>query len=119
MNDTYGHDAGDEVLKEISGRLTTSIRGADLACRTGGEEFVLLMPKTPKNAAHLIAERLRAAVEAEAVTIPSGEEINVTVSIGVSSFMITDSLAAVLKRADEALYRAKESGRNRVIDEAA
>ncbi|MEO1658308.1 MAG: PleD family two-component system response regulator [Pseudomonadota bacterium] len=119
VNDTYGHDAGDQVLKDISGRLTISVRGADLACRTGGEEFAILMPKTPKEAGHGIAERLRAAVEAEPVKLPNGDEISVTVSIGVSTFTITDSLAALLKRADEALYKAKETGRNRVIDEAA
>ncbi|MEO1042326.1 MAG: PleD family two-component system response regulator [Pseudomonadota bacterium] len=118
VNDTYGHDAGDQVLRDISARLTVSIRGADLACRTGGEEFAILMPKTPREAGHSIAERLRQAVEAKPVTLPSGEDVNVTISIGVSTFGITDSLAALLKRADEALYKAKQSGRNRVTEAA-
>ncbi|MEM9810121.1 MAG: PleD family two-component system response regulator [Pseudomonadota bacterium] len=119
VNDTYGHDAGDVVLKEMSGRLTAAIRGSDLACRTGGEEFAILMPNTSKDVGHQIAERLRASVEEESVTLPNGTNIDVTISIGVSNFDVRDSLAALLKRADDALYRAKESGRNRVIDEAA
>lgn len=119
VNDRYGHDAGDLVLKEVSARLTTSVRGSDLACRTGGEEFAILMPRTPREAAHDIAARVLGAVSASPVQLAGGGAIDVTVSIGMSSLTATDNLAALLKRADEALYRSKSNGRNRITDEAA
>lgn len=119
VNDTYGHDAGDLVLKEVAGRLTTSVRGSDLACRTGGEEFAILMPRTPRDSAHEIADRVLRSVSGDKVKLEDGQTLDVTVSIGVSLLDPSDSLATVLKRADEALYRSKENGRNRVTDEAA
>ncbi|NNU16684.1 PleD family two-component system response regulator [Parvularcula sp. ZS-1/3] len=119
VNDTYGHDAGDLVLKEVSARLTTSVRGSDLACRTGGEEFAILMPRTPKESAHDIADRVLRAVNSVTVKLSDGQTLDVTVSIGVASLDRSDNLATILKRADEALYRAKQNGRNQVIDEAA
>ncbi|MEM9838675.1 MAG: PleD family two-component system response regulator [Pseudomonadota bacterium] len=119
VNDTYGHDIGDLVLKEVAGRLTTSVRGSDLACRTGGEEFAVLMPKTPRDKAHEIAERVLTAVSSEPVALPDGREISVTVSIGASLFKEDDTLATVLKRADEALYQSKANGRNQITEQAA
>jgi two-component system, cell cycle response regulator len=121
INDTHGHDAGDDVLKEFSTRLRKAIRGSDMACRSGGEEFVLLMPETERPIAATVAERIRRAVELKPFTISGGKQlISVTVSIGVTGFMNGHTTAdAMLKRADEALYRAKRDGRNRVISDAA
>lgn len=119
VNDTFGHDIGDLVLKEIAGRLTTSVRGSDLACRTGGEEFAVLMPRTPRQSAHEIAERVLTAVSSDPVSLPTGQAIDVTVSIGCSVLHPDDSLASLMKRADEALYLSKQNGRNRITDEAA
>ena len=119
VNDTLGHDAGDMVLKELAARLTTSVRGSDLACRTGGEEFAVLMPRTERAAAHEIAERLLRAVSDEPIKLRDGTTLDLTISIGVSVLGPDDSLASLIKRADEALYRSKENGRNRVTDEAA
>ena len=119
VNDTYGHDVGDEVLKEIAGRLTTSVRGSDLACRTGGEEFAVLMPKTPRSSAHDIADRVLRSVSDEPVVTSDGRSLDITVSIGCSVLTEADNLAMLMKRADQALYRSKQNGRNQVTDEAA
>lgn len=121
VNDTYGHDAGDDVLREFASRIRRSIRGIDLACRYGGEEFVVVMPETDLRVAGLVAERLRAAVAGEPFAIEKGaRRIDVTLSIGIATLGGgDDAIAAVLKRADQALYRAKHAGRNRVVVEAA
>jgi two-component system cell cycle response regulator len=121
INDTYGHAAGDEVLREFSRRLRKAVRGIDLACRLGGEEFVIAMPDTDAALALLVGERLRQKIAGEPFQVaenPAG--LAVTVSIGVSSLDGTeDTPTALLKRADEALYRAKRDGRNRVVSTAA
>jgi two-component system, cell cycle response regulator len=121
VNDKYGHDAGDDVLKEFAQRLKKAVRGIDLVCRYGGEEFVVLMPDTDENVAFRVAERIRTAVAMEPFTIHRGERtINVTVSIGMA--MLTNNMKTpteILKCADTALYRAKSEGRNRVIANAA
>jgi two-component system cell cycle response regulator len=115
VNDIYGHNAGDDVLKEFSRRLRDHIRPADLACRYGGEEFVVIMPDTSQALAQQAAERLRAMVAGTPFTIGHGEQLNVTMSGGVATtFPPDDDLDAMLKRADEALYRAKRNGRNAV-----
>jgi len=121
VNDSYGHDAGDDVLREFSRRLKASVRGIDLACRLGGEEFVVIMPETDAAVAQIVAERIRSKTAAAAFAISGGQRsIEVTVSIGVASFLgPEDDAAALLKRADLALYRAKASGRNRVVADAA
>ncbi|MEM1409284.1 MAG: diguanylate cyclase, partial [Pseudomonadota bacterium] len=119
VNDTLGHDAGDEVLKEVAGRLTTSVRGSDLACRTGGEEFAVLMPRTPPESAQEIADRILHSVAGEPVRLDGGTSLDVTVSIGCSMLTNADTLASVLKRADQALYKSKENGRNQVTNAAA
>jgi two-component system cell cycle response regulator len=121
VNDTYGHDAGDQVLKEFASRIRSTVRGADLACRYGGEEFVVVMPDTPADVAAGIAERLRAAVE----NIPfvlrgTGQTLKVTASFGISSRIdAVESADQLFKQADLALYAAKNSGRNRVVAAAA
>ncbi len=121
INDTYGHDAGDDVLREFARRVRCSTRGVDLACRYGGEEFVVVMPETEIPIAIRVGERIRQAVGQEYFTV--GEDrrpIDVTVSIGVAALESQDDTPdSLLKRADQALYAAKRDGRNRVTPEAA
>ena len=121
INDTHGHDAGDDVLRDFALRIKRSIRGIDLACRYGGEEFVLVMPETDMAVAAMVAERLRRRIAAEPFSIQKGaKSVPVTISIGIAGLRDKDDTAAsVLKRADQALYRAKRDGRNRVVPDAA
>ncbi len=121
VNDTHGHDAGDDVLREFALRIKRSIRGIDLACRYGGEEFVIIMPETDMAVAAMVAERLRRRIAADPFAIQQGTKtIAVTISIGIAALRgREDSAACLLKRADQALYRAKRDGRNRVVPEAA
>jgi two-component system cell cycle response regulator len=121
VNDSWGHDAGDEVLREFAQRLRKSVRGIDLACRLGGEEFVVVMPDTDAGVASIVAERIRSRVAGEPFAIHKGARaIDVTVSIGMAQRQAGDTEAEVLvKRADQALYRAKRDGRNRVVLDAA
>ncbi|MDA1097876.1 MAG: PleD family two-component system response regulator [Proteobacteria bacterium] len=119
VNDTHGHAAGDEVLKEFVARIKRCVRAIDLAARIGGEEFVVIMPDTPRETGMTVAERLRHSVAEALFAIPSLDlEIPITVSIGVSmSQGASDSPAAVLQRGDEALYVAKNAGRNMVVSD--
>jgi two-component system, cell cycle response regulator len=120
INDTYGHDAGDDVLREFALRIRKSIRGLDLACRYGGEEFVVVMPETDMAVATMVAERLRRRIASELFPIQKGaKSIEVTISIGIAALGEGDTPAAIIKRADQALYRAKRDGRNRVVPDAA
>ena len=120
INDTYGHDAGDDVLREFALRIRKSIRGIDLACRCGGEEFVVVMPETDLAVATMVAERLRRRIAGEPFAIQQGTHgIEITISIGIAGLGSDDGAAGVLKRADQALYRAKRDGRNRVVPDAA
>jgi two-component system cell cycle response regulator len=121
INDSYGHDAGDDVLREFAERLKASIRGIDLACRYGGEEFVVVMPDTDLGIAAMVAERIRRRIAGEPFPIEAGKRtIEVTISVGIAARMgAQDNVALMLKRADEALYRAKRDGRNRVAADAA
>lgn len=121
INDTYGHDAGDDVLRDFSDRLRACIRGIDLACRYGGEEFVVVMPDTDIGVATMVAERIRRRVAGDLFPIQGGQKsIEVTISIGIAARSTPEDTAAmILKRSDEALYRAKRDGRNRVVADAA
>jgi len=123
INDTYGHDAGDKVLKEFADCVGRSVRGIDLACRYGGEEFLVAMPDTDMAFAAIVAERLRQEVASKKFMINGGRDaIEITVSIGIASTENNpdeDSAQKLIKRADEALYEAKNGGRNRVIQSAA
>jgi two-component system cell cycle response regulator len=121
INDTYGHDAGDEVLREFATRIRSQTRGIDVVARYGGEEVVVVIPDTDLDIARIVAERIRECVEDEAFGIHQmTRNVRVTVSIGVASRLPGDTVAsAVLKRADVALYRAKELGRNQVVATAA
>jgi diguanylate cyclase (GGDEF)-like protein/PAS domain S-box-containing protein len=113
VNDTYGHEAGDEVLKAVAEALRSTARGADLVARFGGEEFVLVLPDTSAELAVRIAERLRLAIETLSTDV-GGQVIRVTASFGVAQRAAQDSQLEVLERADAALYSSKKDGRNRV-----
>jgi two-component system cell cycle response regulator len=117
VNDLFGHDAGDEVIRQFSERLASNFRPRDLACRFGGEEFVVIMPDTFAEDAYIIAERLRAAISESPFHIGANKEpLEVTVSVGVAiGDRKDDDTDVVIKRADQALYAAKQRGRNRVI----
>ncbi|TDK36951.1 PleD family two-component system response regulator [Rhizobium deserti] len=121
VNDTYGHDAGDEVLREFAARIRSTVRGADLACRYGGEEFVVVMPDTDAAAAASIAERLRDIIERSPFHLKStGTAINITASLGIACNSTgAETPDQLLKQADRALYEAKNAGRNRVVAAAA
>lgn len=120
INDTHGHGTGDAVLREFADRLRRNIRGVDLACRFGGEEFVVLMPDTDFQQAQIVAERVRSAVADKGFDNGMGRQLTVTVSVGVAlNDEGADSPEALLRRADVALYRAKREGRNRVVYDAA
>ena len=121
VNDTYGHDTGDEVLRECAERISGQIRDGDMACRYGGEEFVILLPDTDIAFASVVAERLRVSVETTPFVINCvPDKLNITISIGIAgSETQSDTSESLLRRADQALYRAKREGRNRVIAHAA
>jgi two-component system cell cycle response regulator len=121
INDEYGRGAGDDVLREFAGRLRKSIRGVDLACRSGGEDFIVLMPGANRAVAAKAAERLRRRIASEPFQIQAASQpVEVTVSVGISGLTgPEDTPAKLLKRADEALYRAQRDGRNRVVADAA
>jgi two-component system cell cycle response regulator len=121
INDTHGHDAGDDVLRELALRLRRNIRGIDLACRLGGEEFVVVMPDTERESAYLVGERLRHCIAAAPfIAGAQNKAVNVTASMGVAALEFEDDTPElILKRADNALYCAKRDGRNRVVGDAA
>ena len=120
VNDTYGHDAGDEVLKAFAERVKTVIRGVDVLCRLGGEEFIIVMPDTSLDVAGRVAERVRQTVGSAMFAIDKGErQIPVTVSIGLAERRNGREADSMMKRADRALYRSKALGRNRVSADAA
>jgi diguanylate cyclase (GGDEF)-like protein len=116
VNDTHGHLAGDEVIREIAQTLTHALREYDLAGRFGGEEFVFLLPHTRSADALLVAERVRAQISRLGVMLPGREPIHVTVSVGVAALDggAKRELRELLDAADSALYRAKASGRDQV-----
>lgn len=113
INDNYGHLAGDKVLKLIASVLRKRLRGTDFIARFGGEEFVLLMPSTVPAAGMKLLEYLRASIEACPFHF-KGERVTITISMGLTAFKPGEHSDLVLKRADQALYRAKNAGRNRV-----
>lgn len=126
VNDTWGHAAGDTVLRELANRIDVQVRASDVAARYGGEEFIVLLPDTDPKRAVKIAERIRKSVSASEYELPEGDSITITASIGVAGITpekdakdlktMADSLIA---RADVALYRAKSAGRDRVaVDDA-
>lgn len=115
FNDTYGHLEGDRVLAGLAEVIRAEIRGSDSAYRYGGEEFVVLFPETEPDESHIVAERLRHAFAQRVFTPAPGEQINITISIGGGSYRIGEGLIPFVKRIDEAMYRAKNLGKNRVV----
>jgi diguanylate cyclase (GGDEF)-like protein len=115
INDTWGHHAGDEVLKAAAGKLVANLRAVDVVGRVGGEEFLAVLEGCPAATSTLTAERLRQAIGAEKVTVDEKVQVAVTASVGVATVSPADSdLGQMLRRSDAALYRAKREGRNRV-----
>ena len=117
INDTHGHGAGDQVLKQLAARVSNNLRSFDLVARYGGEEFVVIMPDTNAEIALRVADRLRNHVAQEAFKVEGLETpLEVTVSMGVTTAVKPDETAdTILERADRALYQAKSDGRNRAI----
>jgi len=115
INDTYGHAAGDQVLRDLVRRTQEVIRKVDYCARLGGEEFAVLVPDATRESAHTVAERLRAALDRGAPDTPGDGEIAYSVSIGVAMLERDESFASLMQRADAALYAAKKGGRNRVM----
>ncbi|MBQ3720415.1 MAG: GGDEF domain-containing protein [Fibrobacter sp.] len=114
VNDTYGHLAGDQVLISVAQTLTRSLRPSDMPVRYGGEEFTVFLPGTSTKNAKIIAERIRRDMENMSISLPDGNIIQVTVSIGFAERVDNDTVASLIDRADKALYHAKQNGRNRV-----
>jgi len=121
VNDQYGHDAGDDVLREFASRLRKNIRGMDLMCRYGGEEFIVVLPDTDLQAGAAVAERIRTSVEVVPFSVSGGRhKVNMTISVGLAGLrLIGDSVEELFERTDAALYLAKKNGRNRVVASAA
>ncbi len=120
VNDTHGHDAGDKVLQELATRFRENIRNVDMACRVGGEEFIIILPATELHLAQKIAERIRKSIAGKPFSAANAGTLNITVSVGLSTLAgPNDKVEEFLKRADQALYSAKREGRNRVTHIAA
>jgi len=113
INDQYGHDAGDEVLREVANRLKTMLRTEDRPARWGGEEFLVLLTDTDLDQAATVAEKIRAGIADTPIEV-NGHSIDMTISIGVAEHTGEDEPLNLIRRADQALYRAKDEGRNRV-----
>ncbi|HSC82095.1 MAG TPA: sensor domain-containing diguanylate cyclase, partial [Pseudomonas sp.] len=116
LNDTYGHLAGDEMLRAFAHNLQGNLRQSDIICRWGGEEFILLLKDTGRSTARQLAEKIRQQSEQE-ICLFNGINLRITTSIGLTELHGSDSLERLIARADQALYRAKQSGRNRVCEE--
>ena len=110
INDTYGHDTGDRVLKELSNLIGRLVRKTDVLCRIGGEEFAIVLTRTDAKRAPRVGEKIRQEVENGDFNLNS----NITISIGIATYQNGDTQESLFKRADEALYHSKENGRNRV-----
>lgn len=114
VNDTYGHKTGDKVLIELASTCERALRNDDIVARYGGEEFVVFLSGVNAQKGKIVADRLRESISEIVVYSDEGDEVRFTVSIGVSSYEISDNIDTLIKTADEALYKAKENGRNRV-----
>jgi two-component system cell cycle response regulator len=120
INDTYGHEAGDQVLKNFAAQMQAIVRGGDLLCRLGGEEFVIVMPGVNAARAARIAERTRRSIQSHGFMIgETGQSVSITVSIGLAERHDGSDAIELYRRADRALYRSKAEGRNRVTQDAA
>ncbi len=117
VNDTYGHQVGDIVLQHVASLLMKSVRQGDFTARAGGEEFVVIFPQTTVDDAAVVAERIRKSVKASQIRLKTGAMIGVKVSLGVAGtpFLAVFDGDVLYARADAALYKAKQSGRDRVV----
>jgi two-component system cell cycle response regulator len=118
VNDSWGHQAGDDVLAIFADRARDQVRRKDVLVRRGGEEFVLIMPDTGREEAEHVAERIRSVMADEPIMLRGGEEIHQSVSIGVATWDGVELPVELEERADRAMYTAKEAGRNRVMTAA-
>ena len=114
VNDILGHDMGDQILKEVATRLVTNMRAVDVVSRYGGEEFMIAMPKTEEDDALVAADRIRALIAGTPIYV-DGQALRITTSAGVAQVQKGEQLRDVFKRADDALYKAKQAGRNKVF----
>ena len=114
VNDTYGHKTGDKVLIELAGACERALRDNDIVARYGGEEFVIYLDDVTIEKAQTVAERLRETIAGLQVPSDDGRTVTFTISIGISSSKVSDNIDTLIKTADEALYKAKQNGRNRV-----
>ena len=114
VNDTYGHKTGDKVLMELAAACERALRDRDIVARYGGEEFVIYLDDVDAENARVVAERLRETIAELSVPSDDGRIVKFTISIGISSAAVSDNIDTLIKTADEALYRAKQNGRNRV-----
>jgi len=117
LNDTYGHDFGDQVLIAFTSMLHDKLRGTDIKARYGGEEFMILLPKASLKTAHGVAEKLRAYVSNKQIAYDVGQSISITCSIGIASLEHGNQFSKAIKQADDNLYRAKAKGRNVVVSD--
>jgi diguanylate cyclase (GGDEF)-like protein len=115
VNDHFGHATGDRALLELARAMKETLRGSDISARIGGEEFVVLLPETTLEGALSVTERLRERVGRAEIPTGDGRLAKITVSAGIAELLPTEGLDALLKRADDALYLAKERGRNRSV----
>ncbi len=113
-NDTYGHLEGDKVLVRFSQIIKSCLRTNDTAYRYGGEEFTVILPETGGEEAGTVAQRIRAALESERFSPVNGKEVKITISIGVTEYQSKEELSTFIQRADRAMYRSKQKGRNMV-----
>lgn len=114
INDTYGHPAGDAVLRTVAARLQGMLRTSDTLCRYGGEEFALILPHISLDNSRFLLDRLRKAIEGLTVELEDGTLVNVTVSVGIASLEDGVMAGEMVRQADEVLYVSKQAGRNRV-----
>lgn len=113
-NDTYGHLEGDKILVHFSRIIKSCLRANDTAYRYGGEEFTVILPETGGDEAGTVAQRIRAALEAERFSPVNGKKVKITISIGVTEYQLKEELSTFIQRADRAMYRSKQKGRNMV-----
>jgi diguanylate cyclase len=120
FNDTWGHQTGDQVLRLVAGSLSENVKGRDTVARFGGEEFAVILRRTTLDNATNIAEQIRAFVQNKKLVKKSTGDVlgTITISIGVACSVAADTPASLIQRSDECLYRAKNGGRNRVVNEA-